>query len=145
MLSSKSTYGLMALIEMGACYGSQAVSIKLISRKLALPESYMENIFVVMKKAGWVKGARGPGGGYKVEPIVYQKNMLEMIRSLEDQFLGQGTYPKEAMTQAAFICIENELETPLKEWVEKCYSQITLKKMIEKRMAMEQKELMYYI
>lgn len=50
-------------------YTGQPVTIKEISEKSGLSDSYLEQIFTLFRKAKIVRSIRGPGGGYHLKKM----------------------------------------------------------------------------
>jgi Rrf2 family cysteine metabolism transcriptional repressor len=63
-LSAKGTYGLTALMELGMQRNRGSVQIRDISERHGIPQHYLEQILVILKKAGFVESFRGAQGGY---------------------------------------------------------------------------------
>lgn len=67
MLSTRTRYSLIALCDIaraGAGPKAAPVSLVDIAEKRDLPLCYLEQLAVKWRKAGLVKGVRGPSGGY---------------------------------------------------------------------------------
>ncbi|HBD64877.1 MAG TPA: AsnC family transcriptional regulator, partial [Clostridiales bacterium] len=64
ILSTKGRYGLKAIFELALNYGSGPVSLKKISDKYNISESYLEQLFAKLRKSGYIDTVRGPQGGY---------------------------------------------------------------------------------
>ena len=87
MLTTKGRYAVMAMVEMagrGACGPSNLACIA-VSQEI--PLSYLEQIFMGLKKGNLVKSVRGPGGGYLLgrpaEEIVISDIMLAVEEPLK--------------------------------------------------------------
>ncbi|MBN2707378.1 MAG: Rrf2 family transcriptional regulator [Deltaproteobacteria bacterium] len=65
-LSTKGRYSVRAMVSLGILSKLQAgpVSLKDISRVEGISVSYLEQLFVHLRRSGLVKSVRGPGGGY---------------------------------------------------------------------------------
>ncbi len=65
-LSTKGRYSVRAMVSLGILSNSQAgpVSLKDISKVEGISVSYLEQLFVHLRRSGLVKSVRGPGGGY---------------------------------------------------------------------------------
>ena len=63
-ISARSTYGLTALFEMGLNYNKGSIQIKDIASGHGIPQHYLEQLLVSLKKAGFVESFRGSQGGY---------------------------------------------------------------------------------
>ena len=68
MLSTRTRYSIIALCDIARGRGGECaatpVSLVDIAEKRNLPLCYMEQLAVKWRKAGLVKGVRGPSGGY---------------------------------------------------------------------------------
>lgn len=86
-LTTRSSYGMRALINMTAAYGTQRpVSLKDISRAEEISCVYLEQIFNRLKKCGVVKSVRGPKGGYMLAKDPAEVSAFEVVTSVEDSY-----------------------------------------------------------
>lgn len=65
-LSAKGIYGLLAMIELAERRHQGSVQIKDIAARHDIPQHYLEQILVILKKAGLVESYRGAQGGYSL-------------------------------------------------------------------------------
>ncbi len=64
-LSTKTRYGLRAMIDLAKGYGTgKPISISEVAREQSLSESYLEQLFAKLRRAGLVSSVRGAQGGY---------------------------------------------------------------------------------
>lgn len=63
-LSTKSRYALEGLLYLSVYGSGQPMSIREISAGTGISASYMEQIFIKLKKSGLVATVRGSGGGF---------------------------------------------------------------------------------
>ena len=54
------------LVDLAAHHGQGNVKIKDISQRQEISLKYLEQIITILSKAGYVKGERGPQGGYSL-------------------------------------------------------------------------------
>ena len=78
MLTTKSRYAVMAVIEVAARNSQSPIRLADISEKQSIPLNYLEQIFLKLKKAGLVNSVKGPGGGYQLN-IASDKISIENI------------------------------------------------------------------
>ena len=64
MLTTKSRYAVMAILEVASSGSTKPMRLSDISEKQTIPLNYLEQIFLKLKKANIVKSVKGPGGGY---------------------------------------------------------------------------------
>ena len=78
MLTTKSRYAVMAVIEVAARNSQSPIRLADISEKQNIPLNYLEQIFLKLKKARLVNSVKGPGGGYHLN-IASDKISIENI------------------------------------------------------------------
>lgn len=83
-ISTKSEYGIRALIHLAECGNGQPYSIQLIAKNEKLPYSFLEKIFQKLKNAGIVESVRGVSGGYKLNKPLDQINVKSIFDVLDD-------------------------------------------------------------
>lgn len=82
-ISAKGVYGLTALVYVGIRYNKGAVQIRDIAESNDIPQHYLEQILVTMKKAGMVESYRGAQGGYALAKPPGQISILSVLTTLE--------------------------------------------------------------
>ncbi len=65
-ISAKGIYGLTALLELAVRYRQGTMQIRDIAEMHDIPQHYLEQILVVLKKGGIVESHRGSQGGYQL-------------------------------------------------------------------------------
>ncbi len=69
-LSTRSRYGLKAVIDLAIAYGTGPVSLPVLAASQGISEGYLEQLLRSLKKGNVVDAVRGAQGGYEltVEP-----------------------------------------------------------------------------
>ncbi|MDR2091273.1 MAG: Rrf2 family transcriptional regulator [Clostridiales bacterium] len=86
-LSTKSHYGLNACYYLAAEYGRDAgegMPLKRLAAMSGISEPYLEQIILLLKKAGIIFSRRGASGGYRLAKPPSEILVGEVIRALED-------------------------------------------------------------
>jgi len=81
--STRTTYGVRAMIALAAHYGQGSLSLQSISSSEQISRGYLERLFAQLKKDGLVKSEKGKDGGYRLSQNPGKTNMFEIIKSLE--------------------------------------------------------------
>lgn len=63
-LSTRSRYGLKAVVDLAVCYGAGPVSLPQLASMQGISEAYLEQLLRTLKKGGIVDAVRGAQGGY---------------------------------------------------------------------------------
>jgi len=88
-VGSKGYYGLLAMADLVQNYrGNQPVQVKEIARRQKIPEEYLGQIMVLLKRANLVHGTRGPGGGYHLARPPENITVSHVLQVLEGPLLG---------------------------------------------------------
>jgi Rrf2 family protein len=83
MIAQKTRYALRSLLFLAEEQGQAPVQLGRIAETQRVPPKYLELIMLDLKKAGIVKSARGPKGGYKLARPPEQISFGEIVRSME--------------------------------------------------------------
>ena len=88
-VGSKGYYGLLALADLVQNYkGQQPVQVKEIARRQKIPEEYLGQIMVLLKRADLVHGTRGPGGGYYLARSPDSISINHVLKVLEGPMIS---------------------------------------------------------
>lgn len=82
-ISAKGVYGLTALVELAMSFSSTPVQIRDIATTHRIPQHYLEQILVILKKAGFVESFRGAQGGYRLAREPRLISVAELLTVLE--------------------------------------------------------------
>lgn len=86
-VSTRAWYGLMAMVELGLRERQGRVQAKEISESQGIPEEYLEQLMLPLKRAGLVRSQRGVRGGYVLARPTNQITVLEILQALEGPIL----------------------------------------------------------
>ena len=83
-LSTKSRYGTRMLLFMAQNY-NRPVQIKEISEAEEITPKYVEQLAMLLKKAGFIKSVRGPKGGYVLSKPPERITIKDVVSVLEKE------------------------------------------------------------
>src|SRR5579883_1468442 len=63
-LTMKSDYGLRAMLDLAQYYGQGPVQCSDIARRQDIPEYYLDQLLISLRKAGLIRSVRGRQGGH---------------------------------------------------------------------------------
>jgi Rrf2 family protein len=81
-LSARVDYALRAAAELAAA-GSGPTTVGELAKGQEMPPKYLENILLQMRRAGLVRGQRGPEGGYVLARPAGQITLADVIRAVD--------------------------------------------------------------
>ena len=82
-LSTRSTYGMRALVELTLSGGRGPMSAARIASRQGLSLAYLEQLLHRLKRQGLVTSIRGPRGGYALARAAARITVADIVRVLE--------------------------------------------------------------
>jgi len=82
-LSSRSEYGIRALLELAQRRGQGPIQSREIAERQDIPDAYLNQLLLTLRKAGIVQSVRGPAGGHLLAHPPERVTMAEVIGALE--------------------------------------------------------------
>jgi Rrf2 family protein len=110
-ISTKGKYSLEALLYLALVEDDNktGVSAREIAEKTGYSEGYLEQLFILLRKEGILKGLRGPQGGYCLEKKAENIMVGDILRAAEGLLLPASCVAK-ACPEAASCCSHNTWE-----------------------------------
>jgi Rrf2 family cysteine metabolism transcriptional repressor len=81
--STRTTYGLRAMISLAENYGQGNLALSQISRDEKISLAYLERLIAKLKKAKLVKAEKGVNGGYKLTSKPKDTPVFDIVKTLE--------------------------------------------------------------
>lgn len=82
-ISTRGRYGLRALVDIALNNPTKITTLRSIAENQKLSESYLEQVFTNLRKAGLVIAIRGAQGGYKLGRPADRITVAEILKTLE--------------------------------------------------------------
>ena len=90
LLSTKGDYGVRALIDLAKHAGEGPVQRSDIARRRQLPESYLDHLLAQLRRDGFIRSTRGPGGGHELTKPPEEITLLAVLECLEGSLAPIG-------------------------------------------------------
>lgn len=81
--STKSSYGLRAMIRLAQSYKTGSLSLAKIARSEGISLGYLERLAVKLKKEGLIKSSKGVNGGYSLSRDPRKISIQQILEALE--------------------------------------------------------------
>jgi len=85
-LSTKGRYAVMALLDMADNYVDNPVTLQAIAQRQQLSLSYLEQLFLQLRRAGLVVSVRGAGGGYRFMVQPEDLTIYQIMQATQESF-----------------------------------------------------------
>ncbi len=143
-LTTKGKFAVTALLDI-AIYSesnSRPITLYNISERQNISLSYLEQLFVKLRKNQVVKSYKGPGGGYMLNRSLEEINISEIIRAV-DEDMDARTCRGNKNCRDNRKCLTHDLWAGLTSELYSYLDKITLKDLIQKADANEPTKIMF--
>jgi len=82
-LSTKGEYASRAMLELTLHHPDSPLHIRNISAAQDIPERFLEQILLLLKRAGYLRSKKGPNGGYFLAKPPSEIKVAEIIRVMD--------------------------------------------------------------
>lgn len=82
-LTSKLRYGLRALIDLALHLGGPPVQSHDIAVRQGIPESYLNQLLILLRRGGLVRSVRGPQGGHQLARAANAISLADIVLALD--------------------------------------------------------------
>lgn len=134
-LSTKTRYGLKAIIEIAKSYGRGPAKRKEIAAIHNISEAYLENILIILKNNGIIEAVRGSSGGYTLACHPSELTVLDVVEALEGKINIVDCVNSEGLEKACIkinTCVARGVWKEISDIIRKKLGEITIQSLIEK-------------
>ena len=110
ILSKKTRYAIVALTRLAREYGKGPLQIKEIAEDEKIPQSFLENILLELRKLGILGSKLGKSGGYFLLKKPEDVNLAEIIRHFEGTIALMYCVSEKAYQPCEFCKDESNCE-----------------------------------
>jgi len=82
-ISAKGEYALKALLDLAFQYGKGLIPIQKIASRQKIPQRYLEQVLLQLKRSGFLQSRRGSTGGYALNRPPGEITVGEVLRAME--------------------------------------------------------------
>lgn len=83
-LSTKGRYAMVALADLAMQPDGATVPLSEIAKRQDVSLSYLEQLFVKLRRAGLVESVRGPGGGYRLARPASEVRVVSILAAVDE-------------------------------------------------------------
>ena len=142
-LTSKGRYAVMAMADLAKTNADKPINLTEISIRQGISISFLEQIFLKLKKNNLVKSSRGPSGGYLLAKSAEEIKLSSIIKAVDERVktLGCKKESKKGCNGKSIKCITHNLWDDLETHINNFFEKNTLKDIIYRANRDQQKEL----
>lgn len=83
MLSSRAKYATRALLDLTFRFDGAPVHLQEIAERQNIPQKFLEQILLSLKRMGFVQSRKGPGGGYTLAKSPSEITLGAVVRAID--------------------------------------------------------------
>ena len=142
-LTSKGRYAVMAMADLAKNNVKKPTSLAEISLRQGISISYLEQLFLKLRKNNLVQSARGPSGGYVLAKPPGEIKLLSIISAVDEKIktVKCKRESKKGCNGKSIKCITHNLWDDLENHINKFFEDNTLNDILFKEVRNNSKEL----
>jgi Rrf2 family iron-sulfur cluster assembly transcriptional regulator len=125
-LSTKAQYAVRAMVSLNLHGDGSPVTLKEISTREDISLTYLEQLFVKLRRGRIVDSVRGPGGGYMLARPANAIRVDEIIDSVEETLVPVSCMDEAGRCVCTDQCISHSVWEGLAERIRHFLASITL-------------------
>lgn len=129
-LTTKGKFAVDALLDIAIHSNNTPVNLNDISKRQNISVSYLEQLFVKIRKSNLVKSIKGPGGGYILAREKSLINIAEIINAVEDDMDARSCQGMKNCREQG-QCLAHNLWNGLTDYISDYLAKITLDDVIK--------------
>jgi Rrf2 family protein len=138
-ISTKGRYSLEAFLYMALLPEREYTSTRTIAEKTNISDGYLEQLFIPLRKAGIIRGIRGPQGGYLPGKSLDQISVGDVLRAVEGP-LEPVDCVNSRVCPIQESCISRHTWSELYTAISDCVDSISMQDLVEAYQKMDQME-----
>ena len=128
-LTNRGRYAVMAMADLAKHNVNLPINLTEISLRQGISLSFLEQIFLKLKKDNLVKSTRGPTGGYLLSRPPEEIKLSNIIKAVDEKVktVGCKKESKKSCTGKSIKCITHSLWDDLESHINSFFEKNTLK------------------
>lgn len=146
LVSRKGDYATRALQDLALHYDQGPVQIEGIARRQGLPLRYIEQVLLILKRAGFLRSKRGVNGGYFLAKPPGEITIGEVLRAVEGPVapIFCVTGGKREICPKEGLCALQDLWAEVRDAVSKIVDSTTLEDISQRLLAKQEAARVIY-
>jgi len=141
-LSTRTRYGLRAILELAGNYGKGPLQLKIIAQRQDISVKYLEQLMAILKSTGLVRGIRGSKGGYILAKAANQIKLSDVFNALEGlSAINVECIENENYCARVADCPARQLWAQVQQAIETVLQSMTLQDLVDRT---KDKRALYY-
>ena len=131
--STKTRYGLRAMVELAAWKHDSPLMVRKIAEDQEVSKKYLNSIFSSLKLAGLVRATRGAAGGFTLARPAAEITVLDIVRALEGDLYPVDCCQTPDTCPRAAVCASRDVWAEVGRTLEGTLAKLTLAELSAKQ------------
>jgi len=131
-LSTRTRYGIRAMLELAENVGRGPLQLRIIARRQDISVKYLDQLMTILKSAGFVRSIRGSKGGYVLARVPEQIKLNDVFNCLEGPVVTVECTENENYCARAADCVARQVWTQVQEAVMAVLQSITFQDLVDR-------------
>ena len=132
-ISTRTRYGLRAMIELGLNFNKGPLHMKSIAENTNISRKYLHSILTSLKSAGLVRSRRGTGGGFILARPPTEIKVSDIVSILDGSLCVVECVENINVCEKSNNCVARDVWSELSEAIERTLENINLEYLILKK------------
>ena len=131
-LSTRTRYGIRAILELAKNDGNGPLQIKTIAQHQDISVKYLEQLMTILKSSGFVRSIRGSKGGYLLARAPNEIRLNEVFNCLEGLATTVDCVRDSHYCQRTADCVTRQVWTQVQNAIKNVLQSITLQDLVDR-------------
>lgn len=131
-LSTRTRYGIRAMLELAENDGGSPLQIKIIAQRQDISIKYLEQLMAILKSAGFIRSIRGAKGGYALAKPPSQIKLSDVFNALEGTITTAECVENKNYCARSADCVTRQVWTEVQEAIVTVLQSITLQDLVDR-------------
>lgn len=131
-LSTRTRYGLRAIIELAEHSGAAPLQTKVIAGSQDISVKYLEQLMAILRSAGFVRSIRGSKGGYMLAKSPNQIKISDVFDCLEGHVTTVECVEDKSFCERAEDCVARQVWAQVQQAIKNVLQSITLQDLVDR-------------
>jgi Rrf2 family protein len=134
-LSTRTRYGIRAIIEIAENSGRGPLQIRIIAKRQDISVKYLEQLMAILRSAGFVRSIRGARGGYILTKAPNQIKLSDVFDCLEGHVTTVECVEDKDYCGRAADCVVRQVWSQVQQAIKNVLQSITLQDLVDRAKA----------
>lgn len=129
-LSTRTRYGIRAILELADNYGKGPLQLKIIAEREDISIKYLEQLMAILKSSGLVRSVRGSKGGYVLAKEPEKIKVSDCFKCLEGPMVTVECVDDNNFCARTTDCVARQLWSEVQQAMMAVLESLTLKDLV---------------